>query len=199
MNAFGTRPTYRIFAVVTLITGLIYFVFNATYLKKRSREGKEGNDIVKKKPQSTDAQDIPEKHKNDISLHEKPLDERVNEDKKRNTMKNNGVDNKGFSKESRDTKLSTETNERKLMNVTETVEAIENAKNTEKIEGTPRNEKHEDKVSTKSNVTQSSSQESNVRESCFTNPCFKTDDSNQCEIMVESEEINDKRADQGDS
>ncbi|XP_011309592.1 uncharacterized protein [Fopius arisanus] len=48
MTAFGTRPTYQIFAVVCLITGLIYFFFNLFYLKKRPQV--EGNDIVKKKP-----------------------------------------------------------------------------------------------------------------------------------------------------
>ncbi|XP_015112689.1 uncharacterized protein LOC107038226 [Diachasma alloeum] len=48
MTAFGTRPTYQIFAVVCLITGLIYFFFNLLYLKKRPQV--EGNDIVKKKP-----------------------------------------------------------------------------------------------------------------------------------------------------
>lgn len=48
MTAFGTRPTYQIFAVVCLITGLIYFFFNLCYLKKRPQM--EGNDIIKKAP-----------------------------------------------------------------------------------------------------------------------------------------------------
>lgn len=48
MKAFGTRPTYQIFAAVTLITGIMYFFFNALYLRKRPQV--EGNDIVKKKP-----------------------------------------------------------------------------------------------------------------------------------------------------
>lgn len=48
MKGVGTRPTYQIFAVATLLTGLMYFVFNVTYLKKRPQV--EGNDIVKKEP-----------------------------------------------------------------------------------------------------------------------------------------------------
>ena len=48
MKAFGTRPTYQIFAVITLVTGLLYLLFNLTYLAKRPQV--EGNDIVKKKP-----------------------------------------------------------------------------------------------------------------------------------------------------
>lgn len=48
MNAVGTRPTYQIFAVATLITGFLYLFFNLTYLSKRPQV--EGNDIVKKIP-----------------------------------------------------------------------------------------------------------------------------------------------------
>ncbi|XP_018396195.1 PREDICTED: uncharacterized protein LOC108774550 [Cyphomyrmex costatus] len=90
MKAFGTRPTYQIFSVVTLLTGIIYFIFNVTYLKKRSQI--EGNDIVKKKPKNIDKQDSPEKHTNDISLEEKS--QQI--DNKSNIM---GNDNKGFVKE----------------------------------------------------------------------------------------------------
>jgi uncharacterized membrane protein len=35
MKAFGTRPTYRIFAVACTVTGLLYFLFNKFYLRKR--------------------------------------------------------------------------------------------------------------------------------------------------------------------
>lgn len=55
MKSFGTRPTYRIFAVVSLVTGFVYFLFNALYLKKRPQV--EGNDIVKKKPKRLTADD----------------------------------------------------------------------------------------------------------------------------------------------
>ncbi|XP_016840927.1 major facilitator superfamily domain-containing protein 6 isoform X1 [Nasonia vitripennis] len=48
MKAFGTRPTYQIFSVVSLVVGLIYFFFNLLYLSKQPQV--EGNDIVKKKP-----------------------------------------------------------------------------------------------------------------------------------------------------
>jgi len=188
MKAFGTRPTYRIFSVITLITGVIYFIFNATYLKKRK---KSLEDKAKTKSQSIDLQDSPGKHANDINLHEEPLDERVKEDKKNST---NGINNEGFLKESQDIKLSKETNEQ---NFPQIVETIENAKNTERTERTPY-EKYEDKVP-KSNITQMRNRKSNMQESCFTNPCFKTDNTNQCEIMVENEQINDKRINQVDS
>jgi hypothetical protein len=35
MKAFDTRPTYRIFAVACTITGILYFLFNMFYLRKR--------------------------------------------------------------------------------------------------------------------------------------------------------------------
>lgn len=48
MKTVGTRSTYRIFAVLSLITGLVYLLFYQLYLKKRPQT--EGNDIVKKEP-----------------------------------------------------------------------------------------------------------------------------------------------------
>lgn len=103
MKTFGTRPTYQIFAVVTLVTGIIYLIFNMTYLKKRSQL--EGNDIVKKKSRNIDVQISFDKHANDISLDEKPQDERMKEDKSI-SMENDGLDNKEFLKELQDNKLS---------------------------------------------------------------------------------------------
>jgi hypothetical protein len=35
MTAFGTRPTYRVFAVACTFTGFLYFLFNQFYLRKR--------------------------------------------------------------------------------------------------------------------------------------------------------------------
>lgn len=48
MKGVGTRPTYRIFAAIALATGIVYYIFNVTYIKKLPP--KEHNDIVKKKP-----------------------------------------------------------------------------------------------------------------------------------------------------
>ncbi|XP_018361970.1 PREDICTED: major facilitator superfamily domain-containing protein 6 isoform X2 [Trachymyrmex cornetzi] len=121
MKFFGTRPTYQIFAVVTLLTGIIYFIFNVTYLKKRSQL--EGNDIVKKKPKNIDEQDNPEKHTNDISLDEKPQSNQINN--KSNMMAN---DNKGFLKEESHNNKQTDE-----LNSTE-IEAIRNAKNIDEIQ-----------------------------------------------------------------
>lgn len=46
MKAFGTRATYRIFAVACTVTGLLYFLYNKFYLRKRSQV--EINGVVKK-------------------------------------------------------------------------------------------------------------------------------------------------------
>ncbi|KAG5312239.1 MFSD6 protein, partial [Acromyrmex insinuator] len=119
MKFFGTRPTYQIFAVVTLLTGIIYFIFNVTYLKKRSQL--EGNDIVKKKPKNIDEQDNPEKHTNDISLDEKSESNQIN------NKSDMGNDNKGFLKE--ESHNNKKTNE---LNSTE-IEAIRNAKNIDEL------------------------------------------------------------------
>lgn len=130
IKAFGTRPTYQIFAVVTLLTGFVYFIFNATYLKKRPQI--EGNDIVKKKPKSVEALDKLEKQvaSNDICLDEKPRCKEITEKVEENNVAECGIDNGGFLKESRDEKLSKEANERRL---TQT-EVVENAKNANKTD-----------------------------------------------------------------
>lgn len=171
MSNFGTRPTYQIFAVMTLVTGIIYFIFNATYLKKRSQL--EGNDIVKQKPKKVNEQDSSEKHTNDISLDEKPQSERIND--KSNTMEH---DNEGFLKE--------ESQNNKNTNLTQ-IEAIRNARNIDEIEQSPIR-RHEDKLSTQSNAIQMKIEESDVQESCFTNPNFETDNLDQTKITVENEQ-----------
>ncbi|KYM78557.1 Major facilitator superfamily domain-containing protein 6 [Atta colombica] len=121
MKFFGTRPTYQIFAVVTLLTGIIYFIFNVTYLKKRSQL--EGNDIVKKKSKNIDEQDSPKKHTNDISLDEKSQ----NHNQINNKSKMMGNDNKGFLKEESHNNKKTDE-----LNSTE-IEAIRNAKNIDEL------------------------------------------------------------------
>ncbi|KAK6617965.1 hypothetical protein RUM44_002407 [Polyplax serrata] len=45
MKAFGTRQTYRIFAVFSVIVGFLYYFFNQFYITKRPQI--EGNDICK--------------------------------------------------------------------------------------------------------------------------------------------------------
>lgn len=182
MKAFGTRPTYQIFAVVTLVTGIIYFVFNVAYLKKRPQL--EGNDIVKKKPKTINVKSS-EKHTNDINLEEKPQLKEIEKKTEDNLMKNDGIDNGGFLKES-----STETNEQ---NSTQ-MEAIRNAKNVDKTNTAPINQ-HEKKSMRKSDATHVKNKKSNACENSFTNPNFETDKSDQCEITVESQRVDDKRVD----
>lgn len=38
MQMVGTRMTYQIFAAVTLITGIFYFLFNYFYIERHGRE-----------------------------------------------------------------------------------------------------------------------------------------------------------------
>ncbi|XP_012526802.2 uncharacterized protein LOC105831309 [Monomorium pharaonis] len=184
MKAFGTRSTYQIFAVVTLMTGIVYFIFNATYLKKRSQL--EGNDIVKKKPKNINKQDNSEKQTNDINLDEKSQNERINN--KNNTMEN---DNKGFLKEESQ-------NNRKIdeQNPTE-IEVIRNVKNIDKIEQNPV-KKHEDKSTIKNKTIEKKIKETDTQESCFMNPNFVIDNLDQSKITVENEQSvsqNDKHID----
>lgn len=175
--------TYRIFAVASLVTGIIYFIFNVTYLKKHSQL--EGNDIKKKKPKKIDEQDSPEKHTNDISLDEKPQNERINN--KNNTMEN---DNKGFLKEESQSNKKTDE-----LNLTQ-IETIRNARNIDETDQNPIR-KHEDKLATKSNTIQTKIEESDTQESCFINPNFEID-LNQSKITVENDPStsqNDKHID----
>ncbi|XP_032528693.2 uncharacterized protein LOC116778779 [Danaus plexippus] len=65
MKFVGTRPTYQLFAIGTLVTGCFYYLFNRFYIRKRSRcDG----DICKKKTETLDienrdgANKEPEKH-----------------------------------------------------------------------------------------------------------------------------------------
>ncbi|XP_011146297.1 uncharacterized protein LOC105187278 [Harpegnathos saltator] len=194
MKAFGTRPTYQIFAVVTLLTGVMYLAFNLTYLKRRPQL--EGNDIVKKKPKSTDvSQNSLEKKSNDISLEEKPQLKAAEEKGKDNSTENDGgVDNRGFLKEPRNEKSSTGSNERDSAQI----EAIMNAKNIDKTERPP-SRQHEDDSTRKSDATRARKEDSSARENSFVNPNFETDNSDQCEITVEPARIDDKRVDRPNS
>lgn len=132
MKAFGTRPTYRIFAVITLITGIMYYIFNVAYLKKRPQV--EGNDIVKKKPKNLENQNGLENGIIEIGLEEKKQSN--NEDKKKESNNVTGVDNQAFIKENDGVKSSKETENEKTRNI----EAINNAKNLDKIERMPSEE-----------------------------------------------------------
>lgn len=54
MKFFGTRPTYQIFAGATFITGCIYYLFNAFYLRKRTVVYED--DFCKKKKTPADVE-----------------------------------------------------------------------------------------------------------------------------------------------
>ncbi|KAL2750551.1 Major facilitator superfamily domain-containing protein 6-A [Vespula maculifrons] len=134
MKAFGTRPTYQIFAVISLVTGLIYFFFNALYLKKRPQV--EGNDIVKKKPKTiAENQNGLDRGIVEIALDEKNQ-HRTGNEKEKKSIDALGIDNESFVKEKdispKDSKdLETINNAKNL----ETIEKSSITINPEKIEG----------------------------------------------------------------
>ncbi|XP_043801510.1 uncharacterized protein LOC122719615 isoform X2 [Apis laboriosa] len=130
MKAFGTRPTYRIFAVVTLITGIMYYIFNVAYLKKRPQV--EGNDIVKKKPKNVENQNGLESGIIEIDLEEKKRSRDENEKNESNNL--TGIDNQAFIREQDGVKCSRKSQR------TNNIEAINNAKNLDKIEKMPADE-----------------------------------------------------------
>ena len=130
MKAFGTRPTYQIFAALSLITGIIYFFFNLLYLKKQPQV--EGNDIVKKKPKK-----LPNLNQNGIENGPLNLAER-NEMKKleadginvvtKVVVENGrGIDNEAFVRNFDD------------------IEAINNARNLDRIEKLPEDDEEKNK------------------------------------------------------
>ncbi|XP_053978995.1 uncharacterized protein LOC128876555 [Hylaeus volcanicus] len=185
MKAFGTRPTYRIFAVVTLITGMMYYIFNVAYLKKRPQV--EGNDIVKKKPKKVENQNGVESGIIEIGLEEK---QRSNEEKEKGSNDLDGIDNQSFANEQENTKFSKEEERQPANNI----ELVNNAKNLNKIE------KAEDKSRKKFGAKRINKTETDERDRAkdsfkqngTTNPSFESDDQNRSNVTVESQP-NDKK------
>lgn len=179
MKAFGTRPTYRIFAVMTLLTGIMYFIFNITYLRKRSRL--EDDDLEKSK----DAQNSFGKHANDIGLNEKPQDEQIKEDKENASMRKKNE----FSEKIRESdKLSKGTNEQSLTRI----ETVRNAKNADAQNRRTRGHKRDESATgDDTKVEESAAQETN----CFTNQTFETDNSDRRETVEENQQMDDKLTD----
>ncbi|XP_017757430.1 PREDICTED: major facilitator superfamily domain-containing protein 6 [Eufriesea mexicana] len=173
MKAFGTRPTYRIFAVITLITGVMYYIFNVAYLKKQPQV--EGNDIVKKKPKKVENQNGLESGIIEIGLEEKKQSQ--NEEKKNEPNNLAGIDNQAFIKEQ-------ETgNER-----TKDIEAINNAKNLDKIEKVPFEDSGKKKFGAK-RLKKIQTDERDRAKECSkqngtTNPGFESDRF-RCNVTVE--------------
>ncbi|KAK2582249.1 hypothetical protein KPH14_004595 [Odynerus spinipes] len=167
MKAFGTRPTYQIFAVISLVTGLMYFFFNLLYLKKRPQV--EGNDIVKKKPKTLTANQNGLERGGiiEIALDEKKQNSNEKEKKSIDTL---AIDNEAFVKEkdtSKDTKDTKESKERTAKDL----EAINNAKNLDAIE----------------KATMTKNQEKNEGQNGVANPNFVEDeeDNEECNITIE--------------
>ncbi|KAI4482577.1 hypothetical protein M0804_008430 [Polistes exclamans] len=130
MKAFGTRPTYQIFAVISLVTGLIYFFFNALYLKKRPQV--EGNDIVKKKPKTMTGNQngLDRGIVETIPLDEKNQHHDITNEKDKMSIDNfGGIDNESFVKDKDKVTLNNVT-----LKDTKDFEAINNAKNLDNME-----------------------------------------------------------------
>lgn len=132
MKGVGTRPTYQIFAAASLLTGLMYYVFNVTYLKKRPQV--EGNDIVKKEPKTkkktttttmtttTKGQNDLENGSVEIGSKEKKKQQQI-PDKEKIAQ---GYDNKAYSEDPMKIESANPTSK--------DIEALNNAKNLDKIE-----------------------------------------------------------------
>nr|XP_031830685.1 uncharacterized protein LOC116426193 [Nomia melanderi] len=176
MKAFGTRPTYRIFAVITLITGLMYYIFNVAYLKKRPQV--EGNDIVKKKPKKMENQ-------NGVEIIEIAMEEkkpRENESKEKGSNNFSGIDNQAFSKEQENIRELKDDEKRDRNNM----EAINNAKNLDKIEKAEDNNRKKltGKKMKKTNERDRTKESS--RQNGATNPGFD-DEQDRCNVTIESQ------------
>lgn len=152
---------------MALVTGIIYYIFNATYLKKRSQL--RDNNTEKKL-------NSPEKHVNNINLDEKSQDEIIKENEK-NLEKNNSIDNKGIWKKSQNYESSEENNKE---NFTE-IKVIENAENIDQNEQNAM-KKFENKSTTSIDTVKA--EKDNIQETCFTDS-NQTDNPNQCEIKLE--------------
>lgn len=179
MKAYGTRPTYRIFAVITLITGVMYYVFNVAYLKKRPQV--EGNDIVKKKPKNVQNQNGLESGIIEIALEEK----RQNEGKEKESKNIAGIENEAFSKEQENAKYSREDGNQRPSNL----EAVNNAKNLDRIEKMPAEQGRKKFGATRLKKAQADQQgrpKDCSKQNGATNPSFENDDQNRCNVTVES-------------
>ncbi|KAF3420336.1 hypothetical protein E2986_00920 [Frieseomelitta varia] len=186
MKAFGTRPTYRIFSVITLITGIMYYIFNVAYLKKRPQV--EGNDIVKKKPKNLENQNGLENGIIEIGLEEKKQSN--NEDKKNESNNVSGIDNQALIKENDGVKSSKEIENEKTRNI----EAINNAKNLDKIERMP-SEESKKKFGAK-RLKKMQTDECDRAKECSkqngtANPSFESDEF-RCNVTVERQPEDEK-------
>nr|XP_012149221.1 PREDICTED: uncharacterized protein LOC105663632 [Megachile rotundata] len=180
MKAFGTRPTYRIFAVMTLITGIMYYIFNVAYLKKRPQV--EGNDIVKKKPKKVENQNGLESGIIEIALEEKK--QRENDDKKNESNIVTGVDNQAFSNEQDNVKSSKDEENKRVSDI----EAVNNAKNLDKIEKVPAEESKKKLGAKRLKNTQIDERERTKecsKQNGTTNPSFESDNQDRCNVTVE--------------
>ncbi|XP_066601074.1 uncharacterized protein [Prorops nasuta] len=162
MKAFGTRPTYQIFAVVCLVTGFLYYFFNVGYLRKRPQV--EGNDIVKKVPKKVE--------KSENSLENGAVEMAVCQNRK---IKYNGVENRAFVNDPNDRRRDPEGRSTKDM------EAIKNARNLEEMD---KSAGENDKSCKRS--SELLQRETSDNPYAVSNPAFQDNEtSTRCKVIVE--------------
>ncbi|XP_076303330.1 uncharacterized protein LOC143221741 isoform X2 [Lasioglossum baleicum] len=176
MKAFGTRPTYRIFAALTLITGVMYYIFNVAYLKKRPQT--EGNDIVKKKPKKMENQNGGV----EPAIIEMAMEEKKPSDESKENESNNlsGIDNQAFSKGSENGNELRDEDNRSANNM----ETINNAKNLDQIEKAEDNSRKKLKKTKKTEERMKTKECS--RQNGTTNPGYD-DEQDRCNVTIESQ------------
>ncbi|XP_045537535.1 uncharacterized protein LOC106717587 [Papilio machaon] len=92
MKFVGTRPTYQIFAIATLLTGCVYYLFNKFYIGKRPYN--DDNDICKKKPPTLDVEDCEvTKKENDKPIAPLDVVSRIENDKLKGPIIESGPKN----------------------------------------------------------------------------------------------------------
>ncbi|KAG7205834.1 hypothetical protein KM043_007775 [Ampulex compressa] len=167
MKAFGTRPTYQIFAVVSLVTGIIYFLFNVTYLRRRPQV--EGNDIVKKKPKKLEGQNGLDAGFIEIGLDEKKRPEA-------------GVRNGDLAGENEVASVERQREGAASMSL----EAAKNARNLDKIERMPLEEATRTSSLTKRTRTSNQRESEKARPNGLANPSYEEEEGGECAVTIES-------------
>ncbi|XP_012278915.1 uncharacterized protein LOC105698878 [Orussus abietinus] len=167
MKAFGTRPTYQIFAVVSLATGVIYYIFNMAYLKKRPQV--EGNDIVKKKPKPP---------KDTGGLENGTIEMKASTKDGVNEKIIAGTENKAFADDSEKENPEVDSNE---------IETTNNAKNLDKIERISDKKRKSVDLKIVSDDHEKDGPRKRILDSGVNNPAFEREKDGKYDVIVERE------------
>ncbi|XP_012265072.2 uncharacterized protein LOC105691281 [Athalia rosae] len=189
MKSVGTRPTYQILGGMSCITGIVYFLFNRLYLRKRPQV--EGNDIVKKKPKKRDAEVADQ---GPVELTEKSGYKEKEE--KRDDKISYGSENKAFSNDGTD-KIKSEVSDIQTQDSeAKEIEAIKNAKNLDRIEKIDEVEntevigKNKNELAVEKTGTDDTSNCKKNLQNGSTNLAYETEqdtDAGKCNVTIEKE------------